>query len=178
MRRRTTIHWRTAGALRAIPTLLAASLVLGGCSATHVGDAWQCPLAQGTDCTSVAEADPAVETPGKARQLALPEPPELREPPGADDGGGSDAGCAGGCDPLAWLAKWFSVLEEPHDGTAPVEAAPNSPDGELPEASGGGLRTKERIARIWIAPFVDSSGVYREGHWVRTVLEPARWRLR
>ena len=84
MRRRTTIHWRTAGPLRAIPTLLAAALVLGGCSATHVGDAWQCPVAQGTDCTSVADADPAVKTPGKARQLALPELPELSEWPGAD----------------------------------------------------------------------------------------------
>lgn len=172
MRRRTMIHWRTAGALQAIPAFLAAVLVLSGCSATHVGDAWQCPVAQGTACTSVVDADPAAKTAEKAQRPAIPEPLS------AGVAGGSDATCAGGCDPFAWLAKWFSVLEEPQDGTAPVEPVSISPDEELPEVFGGGLRTEESIARIWIAPFVDSGGTYREGHWVRTVLEPARWRLR
>ena len=177
MRKQTTIHSRRAGARQAIPALLAAALVLGGCSATHVGDAWQCPVAQGTACTSVAEADPAVTAPGKAQELAVPELPEPLGPVEAHDPGGSEAACAGGCDAFAWLAKWFSAFEKPHDGTAPVEPVSIS-DEELPEVSGGILRTKERIARIWIAPFVDSGGVYREGHWVRTVVEPARWRLR
>ena len=36
---------------------------------------------------------------------------------------------------------------------------------------------RRRIARIWIAPFVDAEGVYREAGWVRVVVEPARWRL-
>ncbi len=156
----------------AVPALLAAVLVLGGCSATHVGDSWQCPVAQGTACTSVADADPAVKTAEKAQGPAIPEPLS------AGVAGGSDAGCAGGCDPFASLAKWFGVLEEPRDGTAPVEPVSISPDEDLPEESGDGLRTKESIARIWIAPFVDAKGVYREGHWVRTVLEPAQWRLR
>ncbi len=178
MRTRTTIHWRTAGTRRAVPALLAAVLVLGGCSATHVGDAWQCPVAQGTACTSVAEADPAVKIRGKTRPLRLPEPPELREPPGADDGGGSDAECTGGCDPLAWLVKWFGALDGPHDGTAVAESAPVSQGVEAADPVSEDLRAKERIARIWIAPFVDSGGTYREGHWVRTVLEPAQWRLR
>ena len=172
MRRQTMIRWRTAGALRAVPALLAAVLVLGGCSATHVGDAWQCPVAQGTACTSVAEADPAVKTAEKAQGPAIP------ELPGAEVAGGSGDACAGNCDPLAWLAKWFSVLGEPYEGTLPVEPGSIPPDEELLEVSGGGLRTEESIARIWIAPFVDAAGVYREGHWVRTVLEPARWRLR
>ena len=171
MSRRTTIHWRGAGARQAVPALLAAVLVLGGCSATHVGDAWQCPVAQGAACTSVAEADPAVKTAEKAPE------PAILEPPVADVAGGSGAACAGGCDPFAWLAKWLSVLEEPNDGAAHVEPASTSPDEEQPEESDGGLRTKERVARIWITPFVDSGGVYHEGHWVRTVLEPARWRL-
>ena len=178
MRTRTTIHRSNTARRQAIPLLFAAALVLGGCSATHVGDAWQCPVAQGTACTSVAEADPAVRTPGEPWQLGLPEPPELREPPEADDGGVSGAACADGCDPFAWLVEWFRALEEPRDGTAPVEPVSISPDEDLPEVSTGGLRTEERIARIWIAPFVDSGGTYREGHWVRTVVEPARWRLR
>ena len=40
------------------------------------------------------------------------------------------------------------------------------------------LRTGETIGRIWIAPFVDADGVYREAFHVRVVLEPAGWRLR
>ena len=31
--------------------------------------------------------------------------------------------------------------------------------------------------RIWIAPFVDADGVYREAFHVRAVLEPAGWKL-
>ena len=173
MRRRTTIHWRKAGTLRAVPTLLAAVLVLGGCSATHVVDAWQCPVAQGTACTSVAEADPAVTTVEKDRGPGTPEPAAQW---GGDGDGGSGAACAGNCDPLAWLAEWFGAPEERHDDT--VEPDSTSPAGEVPDATDEGLRTKERIARIWIAPFVDAEGVYREGHWVRAVLEPSRWRLR
>ena len=38
-----------------------------------------------------------------------------------------------------------------------------------------GLRTEEVVARIWIAPFVDANGVYREASHVRAVLEPAGW---
>ena len=33
------------------------------------------------------------------------------------------------------------------------------------------------VARIWIAPFVDADGVYREASYIRVVLEPAGWRL-
>ena len=40
-----------------------------------------------------------------------------------------------------------------------------------------GLRTEEVVARIWIAPFVDANGVYREASHVRAVLEPAGWRV-
>ena len=178
MRRQKMIRWRTAGALTAIPALLAAALVLGGCSATHVGDAWQCPVAQGAACTSVADADPAVKKAESAQELAVPELPEPLGPAGARDPGGSDAACAGDCDPLAWMATWFSSFEEPPDGAAVAESASVSPGEEAPDPVSGGLRTKERIARIWIAPFVDAAGVYREGHWVRTVLEPAQWRLR
>ena len=171
----TTIRSRTAAAPRAIPALLAGVLVLGGCSATHVDDAWQCPLAQGTACTSVAEADPAVAPSGKAQGLA-----PFSEFPQPETGAAGETGeaCVRDCDPLAWIAEWLGIEEEPDDGAAPAELEAASESDGTPEESGGGLRTKERIARIWIAPFVDAGGVYREGHWVRTVVEPARWRRR
>ena len=64
-------------------------------------------------------------------------------------------------------------------GTAPFPAEPVAPElragGEDPH--GADLRTDEVVARIWIAPFVDAEGVYREAAYVRVVLEPAGWRL-
>ena len=173
MTTQTTIHSRIANGRLAVPALLAAVLGLGGCGATHVGDAWQCPLAQGAACTSVAEADPAVRSSGKAQGHADRGPAPRAE---HAHSGESGASCAGGCDPLAWLADWFESLKE--IGGAPIaEPESASPSHELPDTSGDGLRTRERIARIWISPFVDAEGVYREGHWVRAVLEPARWRV-
>ncbi len=169
-----TIHPRIAGCRHAVPALLAVVLVLGGCAATYVDDTWQCPLVQGTACTSVAEADPAVAPPGEAQftKRNLPRGAEAAE------AGESVPGCVGRRDPFAWFAGLLGGGGERGDvaasrGPEPVSAA----EGAL-GAAGESLRTEERIARIWIAPFVDAEGVYREGHWVRTVLEPARWRLR
>ena len=39
------------------------------------------------------------------------------------------------------------------------------------------LRVPETLGRIWIGPFVDAGGIYREGAYVRIVIEAARWRL-
>ena len=62
-----------------------------------------------------------------------------------------------------------------------LPAAPESTellaDGETSRDVHDDLRTDEVVARIWIAPFVDGDGVYREASWVRAVLEPAAWRL-
>ena len=83
----------------------------------------------------------------------------------------------------------LSPVETPAPATLPAEPAPANPKpgaGEpaSPEMharggdpSGDDLRTDEVVARIWIAPFVDADGVYREASWVRVVLEPAGWRL-
>ncbi len=180
MRAQSTNHPRTRRGravppfLPVIPAILAVAMALGGCAATHVGDAWQCPLAQGAACTSVAEADPAVAATGKAQGFATRTP--LYRPE-TGDAGGSDAPWVGGCDPLAWLAKWFGTGQDRDDGATPAEPEPVSPDEGSPDAANDSLRTQESIARIWIAPFVDADGVYREAHWVRTVLEPARRRL-
>ena len=65
------------------------------------------------------------------------------------------------------------VAEE--DADAALSAAAERAGGEPDD---GDLRTGEVVARIWIAPFVDGNGVYREASHVRVVLEPAGWRLR
>ena len=210
------------------PVAMAAlALALSGCAATHVGEDWQCPLAQGAVCTSVADADPAVPETHEAEPLVR-DAPLYR--PGAGSGAGAaetargeERGCETGCGPLAWLERLFdrlggddgddgngaAVAERPGDGETaaagpeiepPSPAAPapaavagpvRGPDGgvsasvadaaPLPASavpSGESLREPEVLGRVWIAPFVDSGGIYREGSWVRLVIEPARWRLR
>lgn len=226
----------------------AAALLLAGCSATHVGESWQCPLAQGAHCASVAAADPAVpaET-AKDRTAAAPVlPTPLYRPRGAEDSApGSDASppCEADCgfDPFAWLSGLFAriggeeaaeaesdaaapagtdapkghgpaMAEGPDDPVVGAVAAPDTagsapsvqvvPDtsSEPPPAPAAAatppatppaaaplpaeptvpdtaLRESEVIGRIWIAPFVDADGHYREGSWVRVVLAPAAWRL-
>ena len=204
----------------AIPVFaLVAALALAGCSGTHVGESWQCPLAQGAECDSVAAADPAVPGAGAEGKPVLRSP--LYEARGAGLSGAPaaarpcDAGC-GGFDPFAWLARLFGAgdaegaPEKP--GPAPVadnaaaapgaespapvparvppiaegrtgapdavaEAAPAAPPA-LPDPADEDLRTGETIGRIWIAPFVDADGIYREAFHVRAVLEPAGWRLK
>ena len=204
---------------RSAPVLaaLVASIALAGCSATHVGESWQCPLAQGAECDSVAAADPAVPDAGAARE------PDLRAPLYEAHGArraqapaaarACEAGC-GGFDPFAWLARLFGGGDadgapeklrtpapvpddiDPATDTASPASVParaprfaegrtGMPDGvaaaapaaALPDPAGAYLRTGETIGRIWIAPFVDADGVYREAFHVRVVLEPAGWRL-
>ena len=58
-----------------------------------------------------------------------------------------------------------------------IEAAPVSAAAAVPAPGGDDLRTGEVVGRIWIAPFVDAAGVYREAGWARVVIAPARWRL-
>ncbi len=220
-----------------------AALALAGCSASHVGDDWQCPLAQGKVCASVAAADPAVPLTRGAANPAHDVPLYRR-------GGGriaaDETACASDCDPFAWLGSLFAGIADAgsadsgtavsrrnsHVGTAaPAETAnprvnpaaptpgaahnpaapaghpvsgayatesaaiaPAEPGNAPPPARDGAdgsagtedasdaafddaLRTGEVVARIWIAPFVDENGIYREGSWVRAVIAPAAWRL-
>ena len=170
----TTIHQRTGKPWRPL-TMLLGTLLLAGCAGgSHVGEAWQCPLAQGVACQSVSEADPAVAPSGGARKNSLPSPLRRAKPLVTEDPG---ALCAGGCGLLAWFAELFSPDEEHDEGAATAEPLSALPEKEPSGATNENLRTKERIARIWIAPFVDAEGVYREAGWVRVVVEPARWRL-
>ncbi len=67
--------------------------------------------------------------------------------------------------------------EEPETAALPAERASSQTDMAQDDPDADDLRTGEVVARIWIAPFVDADGVYREGSHVRVVLEPAGWRL-
>ena len=178
------------------------ALALGGCSGTNVGSSWQCPLARGGTCDSVATADPAVPDAAPADRMTIREPlyrvRGARPEPAAQP-------CEGGCDfdPFAWLVRLFETADSdgeagswpddagpmkiaPETGTAPSQTA--GADPAIESATGtsalpvglepsAALRTEEVVARIWIAPFVDANGLYREGSHVRAVLEPAGWRV-
>jgi len=232
---------KRAPRLAAISTAAMAGLLLAGCSTGHIGESWQCPLAEGGGtCDSVAAADPAVPDRMAAGPAVLAEPlwrahgderpesPPARQPasdaipaPGqaAEDGPCAEA-CGEGFDPFAWLARLFGggadragpgdttaaaagpgtvnpsapgdVAREAEPAASPPAPAGTETGGAAPETAAllraelgpaqdepdaGDLRTDEVVARIWIAPFVDAEGVYREAGHVRVVVEPAGWRL-
>ena len=164
---RTRIHKRTGMGLRALTALLGTLLLAGCAGGSHVGEAWQCPLAQGVACASVSEADPAVAPSGGPRENTLSSPLRSTETTGT-------TGLSGF---LAWFAELFGFGGEREEDAATAEPLSLPPASDTPAPADENFRTKERIARIWIAPFVDAEGVYREGGWVRVVVEPARWRL-
>ena len=164
-----------SGSTRAALVALSGVLALGGCSSGHVGDSWQCPLAAGGGCGSVAAADPAV--PDGSGGPVLTEPLWRfwdGSPKGADGDGfvPADAVLADG--PVAENPGTATTTPTPKGVPTPkgAKGAKASPKGVQ------GVRTGEVVARIWIAPFVDGSGVYREASHVRVVLEPAGWRLK
>ena len=64
----------------------AAALALSGCAATHVGEDWQCPLAQGSVCASVAAADPAVPAARRRGRACRARHTPLYRRDGAGDG--------------------------------------------------------------------------------------------
>ena len=201
--------------LAAVPAAAIAALLLAGCSTGHIGETWQCPLAEGGACDSVAAADPAVpaatggtvlgeplwrvrgaepsipaETPARRfaeglRSLRLagaavrsggrrrPKRGRPEGPRGALRAGGAAAGRRN-------RAK--KPLRPPPRGSGTGSRRPSGRPGpgrtrRRPGPAQDDLRTGEVVARIWIAPFVDGNGVYREASHVRVVLEPAGWRL-
>ena len=205
---------KRAPRLAAISAAALAALLLAGCSTGHIGETWQCPLAEGGLCDSVATADPAVPDRKAVGTAVLAEPlwrvrgDELPEPPPEMD---CATACGAAIDPFAWLARLFddggnegppepamadTAPEPPASPPASAGAetgaadpatallpAPGSRPGQAPgpardEPDASDLRTVEVVARIWVAPFVDADGVYREASYIRVVLEPAGWRLR
>ena len=236
-----------------VAAIAAAALALAGCAADYVGEDWQCPLAQGSVCASVAAADPAVPesrgresraagTHGSAARNTASRPgdgPSYRPRRGGATAEADGApGCASECDPLAWLAGLFdgpygggrtgetvafegrpddapaqpeivpagtAAIDTPASETSGVVAADSAAKdaGSAPPRSNGAdagrgdaaagdavplpgrdagpndtLRVPETVARVWIAPWVDADGIYREGSYVRAVIAPAEWRPR
>ena len=199
-----------------------------GCSSGHIGETWQCPLAEGGSCDSVAAADPAVPAATGGTVLGEPLWRVRGDEPSIPAQTSCAMDCDGGFDPFAWLARLFgaeagegearsaggsaqapsaTAAQPPDAGSGEDSAAPaaaRTPEpaaAALPAEPGPGqdglaqdglaqdgpaadelreddLRTGEVVARIWIAPFVDADGVYREASHVRVVLEPAGWRLK
>ena len=163
---RTNVHPLTRGRFH-LPAALLAVLLLTGCAGgSHVGESWQCPIAQGVACQSVSEADPAVAATTEARETPLPSPVRPIETTGPPFLSGI----------LAWFAELFSGEEVEEVATAEPLIVPQASD-ETPVEPNENFRTKERIARIWIAPYVDARNNYHEGYWVRAVIKPAGWRL-
>lgn len=163
---KTNIRQRTGIPLRAFAMLLGVLLITGCAGGSHVGESWQCPIAQGVACQSVSEADPAVASAGEDLKTTVPSPVRSIETTGTPFLGGI----------LAWFAELFSGEEVEEVATAEpliVLAAAE----ETPVEPNENFRTKERIARIWIAPYVDARNNYHEGYWVRAVIKPASWRL-
>ncbi len=171
-----------------------AALMLAGCSSGHIGEDWQCPLAKGGSCASVAAADPAVPKTGAARTMTTGQPirllPRDMEAERADLPAMEPRSCETACgfDPFAWLARLLGGSDnddrpgyggaEPETIDSAAAALPADPASGSDAGQADDLRTGEVVARIWIAPFVDADGVYREASHVRVVLEPAGWRLR
>ena len=163
---RTNIHPSSTGRFH-LPAMLLTVMFLAGCAGgSHVGESWQCPIAQGTACASVSEADPAVAATAEVRETTPLSPVRSIETTGTPFLSGI----------LAWFAELFSAEEVEAVATAePLIVIAAAEDAlSRPYES---LRTKERVARIWIAPYVDAKGIYREGNWVRAVIRPAGWRL-
>ena len=228
----------------ALPAATLAALLLAGCSSGHIGESWQCPLAEGGSCDSVAAADPAVPDTGGRSVLGEPLWQARGSAPEARSETVCETDCGSGFDPFAWLVRLFGVPDssarppgsgagtgslDPGAGAggnegggegsaagqrepataattgvlpaSPVRAADAAASSAAPEAvearpaepeadafqaelalaavgpQADDLRTGEVVARIWIAPFVDADGVYREASHIRVVLEPAGWRL-
>ena len=173
------MHARKPASRRMVlPAAAMVAMLLAGCSSGHIGESWQCPLAKGGSCDSVAAADPAV--PDTAGRTVLTEPlwrvrgsaPEARNETVCE------AGCGGGFDPFGWLLLLFGEGGGGRPDAGQPEPRPAEPASADDGPGADGLRTGEAVARIWIAPFVDADGVYREASWVRVVLEPAGWRLK
>ena len=194
LKKTTTYRFPAAAAL-------VGALALGGCSGTHIGDAWQCPMVQGKACVSVAGADPAVAQAVEAGGLAIRAPlyrthGESRSSARAEKAGRGRS-CDSSCNPFAWFAGLFTAIGTPApqnaakddsgtlragmSGVDRVDGIVRDPEPAIPDfpaSAKDDLRTPEIIGRVWIAPFVDSDGVLREASWARVVIDPAGWRLK
>ena len=191
-------------------TAALAALALSGCAATHVGEDWQCPLAQGTHCASVAAADPMVPLAGveplaggggrlDARLESKPPVSATRARRHSAAGRATEVvrdrrgrDCPVFCRPFGWFSRVLAhggggaeASAAPNDAPDPAREAAESGDragghqassGAVEPPQNARVRLPETVGRVWIAPYVDAHGVYREASWVRIVIAPAAWK--
>ena len=162
---------------RSVLLVACALLALAGCSANHIGETWQCPIAQGAQCTSVAGADPAIPRAISGESLASMPVSGSRTTAATQN-----RACTGLCRPFAWFSRLFTDTESAQDlvsgdGLALAADLPVDPASGEESRPIADVRLPEKIGRVWIAPWVDGDGVYREGAWVRIVIRPAAWRI-
>ena len=172
-----------------------AVFAIGGCAATNVGNTWQCPLVQGSVCARVAEADPAapkrVSMDSAADTATATEPSAVRarryrnatgaRAPAARAAASAQAPeptCRGNCRPQDRPVRGSGSPDKaPADRRDTQEGTASQDDDLKPEGSWrDSARTAEVLGRIWIAPYVDTAGVYHEASWVRVVIEASGWR--
>ena len=172
-----------------------AAFAIGGCAATNVGNTWQCPLVQGSVCARVAEADPAapkrVSMDSAADTATATEPSAVRarryrnatgaRAPAARAAASAQAPeptCRGNCRPQDRPGRSSGIPDEAPEGRRDTQAVTGSEGDELQRAASwrDSARTPEMLGRIWIAPYVDTSGVYHEASWVRVVIKASGWR--
>ena len=115
---------------RGLPVVAAAAgalLALAGCAGTNVGSEWQCPMAQGKACVSIAGADPAIMKPAagtvtirkplhEGRVAAVPGAARSTATAGAAKDGKD---CRGTCNPFSWLARLFGAEEAAAEDALP-----------------------------------------------------------
>ena len=182
----------------ALPAVVVSPL-LAGCGANHVGEDWQCPMVQGSRCASVEAADPAIPPAARSDAPATERPAAFG--PGAEAaavaaaGAAERAGCAS-CRSRRGLSGRFrraggesrgreaagagvsgsaANAVPAADASASAPAFPRSAEIAV-ENPAAAVRVPEKIGRVWIAPWADAGGAYREGAWMRVVISPAAWR--
>ena len=128
----------------AIPTAILAALLLAGCSSGNIGESWQCPLAKGGSCDSVAAADPAVPDAGGRTALGEPLWQVRGSAPEARSEAVCTAGCGGGFDPFGWLRLLFG---ESNDGVVERSTARQPGAGDCREDGDHARRTGSRSGR-------------------------------
>ena len=149
---------------------------------------------------AVRDADPAVPGTKPVAKRWIARRAETSASAGAS-GTNTETGTAGArrdCPALCRPFRWFTRLLEadagrdPSDASAPALGVPEpaANDAESGTWAHNGesfgdadesparvpVRLPETVGRIWIAPYVDGAGVYREASWVRVVIAPATWR--
>ena len=99
---------------------------------------------------------------------------------GSAGGGDPGGGPADGASAESTSVESTSVERASADGGAavvgPGDEEPQGTAAADAAAADADLRAPERIGRVWIAPYVDADGVYREASWVRIVIAPADWK--